>query len=84
MGWTGSLAAGFGGFAGGAGGGTGVGAGVGARLSTVRVGCGRGAFRAASKMVPHIPQNRKLLELTSPHFGQITGLLPAGWPLLRV
>ena len=29
------------------------------------------ALRAGSSMVPHMPQNRKLVELTSPHFGQI-------------
>jgi hypothetical protein len=33
------------------------------------------AFRAGSRMVPHNPQNKKLLALTSPHFGQITGVL---------
>lgn len=31
------------------------------------------ALRAGSRIVPHMPQKRKLLELTSPHFGQITG-----------
>src|SRR6266403_5604882 len=37
---------------------------------------GAAAFRAGSRTVPHIPQNRKLLELTSPHFGQITWASP--------
>src|SRR5207253_3894282 len=37
---------------------------------------GAAAFRAGSRIVPHIPQNRKLLELTSPHFGQITWASP--------
>ena len=35
-------------------------------------GIGGDALRAGSNIVPHMPQNRKLLELTSPHLGQIT------------
>ncbi len=34
----------------------------------------RDSSRASSK-VPHIPQKRKLSELSSPHFGQITMVL---------
>jgi hypothetical protein len=37
-----------------------------------------GAFagRRASSKLPHIPQKRKVFELFSPHFGQITMVLP--------
>jgi hypothetical protein len=46
---------------------------VGAGLeAAVDAALGGDAFRAGSNIVPHIPQNRKLLELTSPHLGQIT------------
>lgn len=34
--------------------------------------------------MPHIPQNRKLLELTSPHFGQITWASPISVFLISV
>jgi len=34
------------------------------------------ADRRASSKVPHIPQKRKVFELFSPHFGQITMVLP--------
>jgi hypothetical protein len=34
------------------------------------------AGRRASSSVPHIPQKRKVLELFSPHCGQITMVLP--------
>jgi hypothetical protein len=36
---------------------------------------GAPAGRRASSTAPHIPQKRKLSELTSPHFGQITEVL---------
>jgi len=52
-------------------------AGAGGGLSGARTAGAAGAVAllAGSRIVPHIPQNRKLLELTSPHFGQITGVL---------
>jgi hypothetical protein len=37
-----------------------------------RLGTGAPAGLRASSKVPHIPQKRKLSELFSPHFGQIT------------
>ena len=43
-------------------------------LSGVRA-AGAVALLAGSRIVPHRPQKRKLLELTSPHLGQITGVL---------
>ncbi len=81
---TGALATGVGatgGFTGGAGGGGVTGLFSAGWLSTARGGGGdRGgaagvALRTGSRIVPHIPQNKKLLELTSPHFGQTTGVL---------
>jgi hypothetical protein len=39
------------------------------------LGAGAPAGRRASIEVPHIPQKRKLVELSSPHFGQITLVL---------
>lgn len=38
-------------------------------------GAGAAARCRASSKVPHIPQKRKLSELFSPHFGQITMVL---------
>ena len=38
-------------------------------------------LRASSK-VPHIPQKRKVFELFSPHFGQITMVLPRSFSLI--
>jgi hypothetical protein len=40
-----------------------------------RPATGAPAGRRASSKVPHIPQKRKLSELSSPHFGQITLVL---------
>jgi len=47
-------------------------------LDAASGGFGAVAFagRRASSKVPHIPQKRKVFELFSPHFGQITMFLP--------
>jgi hypothetical protein len=46
---------------------TGTGGGIGGRAS----GTGVVIRRGGSSKVPHIPQNRKLSALSSPHFGQV-------------
>jgi hypothetical protein len=50
---------------------------IGSEARGVCTETGAVAFLAGSRIVPHIPQNRKLLELTSPHFGQTTCASPA-------
>jgi hypothetical protein len=46
-----------------------------AGTADTRFGAGALAGRRASSKVPHIPQKRKLSELSSPHFGQVTMVL---------